>query len=63
MGILMHIYVYVIVQSLQKRKGALLSHRKRRRTHIALLLSFNGLKSVVLKRQCLKTRDHATDVV
>ncbi len=55
--------VYVIVQSLQKRKGALLSHRKRRRTHIGLLLSLNGLKSVVLKLQCLKTHDNATDVV
>ncbi len=55
--------VYVIVQSRQNIKGALLSHRKRRRTHIALLLSFNGLKSVVLKLQCLKMRDHATDVV
>ncbi len=26
-------------------------------------MSFNGLKSFVLKLQCLKTRDHATDVV
>ncbi len=30
--------VYVIVQSRQKRKGALLSHRKRRCTHIALFV-------------------------
>ncbi len=59
--------VYVIFQSRQKRKGAILSHRKRRHTHIGLLfvLCFNGLKSVVLKLQCLNTRDHAnvTDVV
>ncbi len=53
--------VHVIVQIRQKRKGALLSHRKRQSTHIGLF--FNGLKSVVLKLQCLKTRDHATDVV
>ncbi len=36
--------VYVIVQSQQKRKSALLSHRKRRRTHIALLFEFRQLK-------------------
>ncbi len=43
-GILTHISVYVIVQSRQKRKSMLLSHRKRRRTHIALLFEFQRLK-------------------
>ncbi len=51
--------VYVIVQSRRKRKrkSAPLTQKE---THIGLC--FNGLKSVVLKLQCLKTRDHATDV-
>ncbi len=55
--------VYVIVQSRQKRKSVLLSHRKRRRTHIGLLFEFQRLKIFVLKLQFLKTCDHATDVV
>ncbi len=57
--------VYVIVLSWQKGKSTLLSHRKRRRTHIAQLccLCFNSLKSVVLKLQFLKTCDHASDAV
>ncbi len=54
---------YVIVQSRQKRKSVLLSHRKRRRTHIGLLFEFQWLKIFVLKLQFLKTCDHATGVV
>ncbi len=46
--------VYVIVQSRQKRKGVLLSLRKRQRTHIALLFDFQRLKIGFLKLQCLK---------
>ncbi len=42
--------VYVIVQKRQKRKGALLSHRKRWHTHIALLFYFQQLKI-----SCFKT--------
>ncbi len=56
--------VYVIVQSRQKRKGALLSHRKRQRTHIGLLFFFQRLKIGCFKTAVLKkTHDHATDVV
>ncbi len=46
--------VYVIVQSRQKRKRALLSHRKRRRTHIALLFDFQRLKIGCFKTVVLK---------
>ncbi len=62
-GILTHKCVYVIVQSQQKRKGALLSHRKRRRTHIDLLFEFQRLKISCFKTAVLKSCDHATDVV
>ncbi len=53
-GILTHIGVYVIVQSQQKRKSALLSHRKRQRTHIALLFVFQRLKIGCFKTAVLK---------
>ncbi len=46
--------VYVIVQCRQKRKSALLSHRKRRRTHIALLFEFQRLKIGCFKTAVLK---------
>ncbi len=48
--------VYVIVQSRQKRKGALLSHRKRWCTHItlALLFEFQWLKIGCFKTAVLK---------
>ncbi len=46
--------VYVIVQSRKKRKGALLSHRKRRRTHICLLFDFQLLKIGCFKTAVLK---------
>ncbi len=55
--------VYAIVQSRQKRKSVLLSHRKRRRTHIGLLFEFQRLKIGCFKTAVLKSRDHATDVV
>ncbi len=45
--------VYVIVQSRQKRNRALLSHRKRRRTHIALFV-FQRLKIGCFKTAVLK---------
>ncbi len=54
--------VYVIVQSRQKRKSALLSHRKRRCTHIGLLFEFQRLKISCFKTEVLKKRFHATDV-
>ncbi len=46
--------VYVIVQSRQKRKSTLLSHRKRRRTHIGLLFEFQWLKIGCFKTAVLK---------
>ncbi len=46
--------VYVIVQSRQKRKSVLLSHRKRRRTHIALLFEFQRLKIGCFKTAVFK---------
>ncbi len=45
---------YVIVQSRQKRKGALFSHRKRRRTHIGLLFEFQWLKISCFKTAVIK---------
>ncbi len=46
--------VYVIVQSRQKRKRALLSNRKRRHTHIGLLFDFQRLKIGCFKTAVLK---------
>ncbi len=46
--------VYVIIQSRQKRKGAHLSHRKRRRTHIGLLFDIQCLKIGCFKTAVLK---------
>ncbi len=54
--------VYVIVQSRQKRKSAPLTQKETAHAYSSVVC-YNGLKSVVLKLQCLKTRDHATDVV
>ncbi len=48
------VYVTLIVQSRQKRKGALLSHRKRRRTHKSLLFDFQRLKIGCFKTAMLK---------
>ncbi len=46
--------VDVIVQSRQKRKGVLLSHRKRRHTHIGLLFEFQRIKIGCFKTAVLK---------
>ncbi len=46
--------VYLIVQSQQKRNSVLLSHRKRRRTHIALLFVFQRFKISCFKTAVLK---------
>ncbi len=46
--------VHATVQSRQKRKGALLSHRKIRHTHIALLFEFQRLKIGCFKTAVLK---------
>ncbi len=45
-------------KSAKKRNRASLTQKE-----TVCCLSFNGLKSVVLKLQCLQTRVHATDVV
>ncbi len=54
--------VHVIVQSRQKKKRVPLTQKETAHAYSCCLI-FNALKSVVLKLQCLKTRDHATDVV
>ncbi len=55
-GILTDAYtcVYVIVQSRQKWKSVLLSNRKRRRTHIALLFEFQRLKISLYQTAVIK---------
>ncbi len=48
---------------IKRQKKARSSHTETETAHAYSCLCFNGLKSVVLKLLCLKTRVHATDVV
>ncbi len=49
-------------KSAKKKRRAPLTQKEMAHAYMSVFC-FNGLKSVVLKLQCLKTRVHATDVV
>ncbi len=57
------VYVTLIVQSWQKIKSALLHTETVHAYNVRSVVCVSTAQSVVLKLQCLKTRDHATDVV